>query len=173
MSFLKHLGTTASKFEFHFWIDHVVGVYPSDYSTFKHSTEGIYCILKRKSKSYRTKIALPENGGYVHLNDCIKFTSTLYQKKKRHQDLSAMLPKPFILRVCDAKLATIRWETTLDLSDYATVFGVDAQESFTLQFSVESLYRSLHSLTLIFIAPFIFSKRLYLNLIQKSKLFKS
>ena len=83
------------------------------------------------------QIALPENGGHVHLNDCIKFTSTLYQKKKRNDDVHVLLPKPFILRVCNASHHKIRWETSIDISDYASVFGVDAQESFICQFSVK------------------------------------
>ena len=85
------------------------------------------------------QIALPEDGGHVHMNDCIKFTSTLYQKKKRNDDEDLMLPKPFILRVCNGSQHKIRWETSIDLSEYATVFGVDTNESFICQFSVESI----------------------------------
>eukprot|EP01083_Nonionella_stella_P180313 642660_1 len=133
-SFFKHLGTKASKFQFHVWIDNVVGVYPSNYSTDEHSTEGIYVILKRRNKSYRTKISLPENGGHVHMNDCINFTSTLYQKKRKNDELHIILPKPFTLRVCNGGNSKIRWESNIDISDYASVFGVDAQESFILQF---------------------------------------
>jgi len=144
MSFLKkHIGTTASKFEFEFWIDDVIG-----YSTANHSAEGIYCVLLRNNKSYKTKVAVPENGGYVHVNECIKFTSTLYQKKKRHENISSMLPKPFILRVCDAKHATIRWQTALDLSEYATSSGRNTQESLTLQFAGRSSSTKSPAITL-------------------------
>ena len=146
MSFFKHLGTKASKFQFNIWVENVVGVYPSTYSTNEHTTEGIYVMLKRKNKSYRTKIALPENGGHVHMNDQIKFTSTMYQKKKkRTDDVHIILPKPFTLRVCNASYHKIRWETNIDLSDYASIFGIDSTESFTLQFSVKTLSRKTPS----------------------------
>ena len=55
MSFFKHIGTKASKFQFDICVNNIIGVYPSSYSTLGHSTDGIYVILKRKNKSYRTK----------------------------------------------------------------------------------------------------------------------
>eukprot|EP01084_Bolivina_argentea_P148691 259919_1 len=146
MSFFKHLGTKASKFQFKIWIENVIGVYASSYSTNEHQTEGIYVMLKRKKKTFRTKIALPETGGHVLMNDCIKFTSTLYQKKQKQNDTNVILPKPFILRVCNNSHDKIRWETTIDLADYASVFGIDSQESFTLQFAYKSKQTDIESM---------------------------
>jgi len=163
MSFFRHLGTKASKFQFQIRIDDVIGVYPSTYSTAAHSTEGIYVILKRKNKSYRTKIALPEDGGAVRMNDCIKFTSTLYQKKRKNGDDGqlAMLPKPFTLRVSDATHGSIRWQTHIDLSDYASVFGVDTHESFILQFANKSnRAKDRHSATSMQNIPFEITVRI-------------
>ena len=141
MSFFSHLGSKASKFEFNISIDNVIGVYPSSYSVDQHTSEGIYVQLKRKNKSYRTKISLPVNGGYVPIYDKLKFTSTLYlqkkKKKKINHNVHHMLPKQFILRVCNARKHKIRWETTIDLSDYASIFGCDVNESFICQFSVK------------------------------------
>ena len=140
MSFFKHLGTKASKFQFHIWDVNIIGIYPSNYSTDQHHTSGIFLLLKRRNKSYRTKIGLPENGGHVYINDTIKFTSTLYQKKNNNNDIHHFLSKPFTLTVCNVSNNKIKWESTLNLADYASIFGVDTKESFTCTFSVKFIY---------------------------------